>query len=122
MLDAGSACRLAEVSATALGFLEVPDGRVSKLHCMILNDSKAGLPLPGRTWAQAVIEDQSANGTFLNGKRLAKGEQVPLRHGDRLSVVLSLSPMLERSFTVNFGLPLLLTRGIQWSLNSVAFL
>lgn len=53
---------------------------------------------------QAFVEDQSANGTFLNGRRLTRGEQVPLNNGDRLSIVLSLSPMLERSFTVHFGM------------------
>ena len=97
------ACRLAEVSATALDYLEVPDGRVSKLHCMIQSEAKGGLPLLSKASCQAFVEDQSANGTFLNGRRLAKGEQIPLRQGDRLSVVLSLSPMLERSFTVHFG-------------------
>lgn len=91
------------MSATALGYLEVPDGRISKLHCMIHSMDKVGLPPLGKAPPRACAEDQSANGTFLNGKRLAKGEQVALRQGDRLSIVLSLSPMLERSLIVHYG-------------------
>lgn len=75
---------------------------------MIQCEAKGGLPLLSKASSQAFVEDQSANGTFLNGRRLVKGEQVPLRQGDRLSVVLSLSPMLERSFTVHFGEVLIL--------------
>ena len=95
--------RLAEVSAKALGFVEVADGRVSRLHCMIQADTIQGLPLHGRLPAPATVEDHSANGTFLNGERLAKGERRALRDGDRLSLVLSLSPMIERSYTFRLG-------------------
>lgn len=98
--------RLAELSATHLGYLEIPDGRVSRLHCIIQSDSRLALPLLGRSTVQAFVEDNSANGTFLNGKRLVKGEQAPLHDGDRLSIVLSLSPMLERSFSVHIGVSL----------------
>ena len=95
--------RLAEVSAKALGFVEVADGRVSRLHCMIQADMFRGLPLHSRLPAPATVGDHSANGTFLNGERLVKGERRALRDGDRLSLVLSLSPMIERSYTFRLG-------------------
>ena len=69
---------------------------------MIRGDTIKGLPLISKL-SPACVEDQSANGTFLNGKRLEKGEQVSLKEGDRLSLVLSLSPMLERSFIFRMG-------------------
>ena len=68
--------RLAEVTAKGLGFLEVADGRVSRLHCMIHSDAVVGMPLLTKLTSPAVVEDQSANGTFLNGDpcfRISKG-------------------------------------------------
>lgn len=71
---------------------------------MIRGDKIKGLSLIHKL-PPAYVEDQSANGTFLNGERLSKGELVPLKDGDRLSLILSLSPMLERSFVFHMGAP-----------------
>lgn len=56
---------LTEVLKRNLGFVEVADGRVSRLHCIISLGPSGG---------QAVLEDCSSNGTFLNHRKLAKGE------------------------------------------------
>lgn len=34
------------------------------------------------------IEDFSTNGTYLNGKRLNKGEQVPIKNNDEIGIVV----------------------------------
>jgi predicted component of type VI protein secretion system len=59
---------LTEVLKRNLGFVEVADGRVSRLHCII----SLGCDADGAQ--QAMLEDCSSNGTFLNHKKLAKGE------------------------------------------------
>lgn len=54
-----------------LGFVEVPDGRVSRLHCIIkLEQQEEGGSL------QAQLEDVSSNGTYVNGLLVQKGQQV----------------------------------------------
>lgn len=59
---------LTEVLKRNLGFVEVADGRVSRLHCIIsLGNAADGSQ-------QAMLEDCSSNGTFLNHTKLAKGE------------------------------------------------
>ena len=75
------------------------------MHCMIQATTIQGLPFQGPGHSPAAVEDHSINGTFLNGVRLPKGERRPLADGDTLAVVLSPSPMLERSFVVRFGEP-----------------
>lgn len=59
---------LTEVLKRNLGFVEVADGRVSRLHCII---SLAHGP---KGEQQPILEDCSSNGTFLNHTKLAKGE------------------------------------------------
>lgn len=95
--------RLAELLAKALGFVEVSDGRISRLHCIIQTDSIPNLPFSGRMLGPATIEDHSANGTFLNGERLPRGERTTLSNMDSISLVLSLSPMVEKTFIFHTG-------------------
>jgi predicted component of type VI protein secretion system len=45
--------------------MQVADGRVSRLHCIISLGHAGGQPL---------LEDCSSNGTFLNHRKLAKAE------------------------------------------------
>jgi hypothetical protein len=59
---------LTEVLKRNLGFVEVADGRVSRLHCII----SLGCDADGAQ--QAMLEDCSSNGTFLNHEKLAKGK------------------------------------------------
>ena len=136
----------------ALSFAEIPDGRVSRLHCIVRADgppaapaqdpvglaSPAGTPRGARDAADAdeaalesllrelcrldsrlaaspnpkpspaappaaYLEDFSSNGTFLNGERVPAGAAVPLRDGDRLSLVLSVAPLMEQFFTFHQG-------------------
>ncbi|WIA29098.1 hypothetical protein OEZ86_011609 [Tetradesmus obliquus] len=90
---------LTEVLKRNLGFVEVADGRVSRLHCIIsLGNAADGSQ-------QAMLEDCSSNGTFLNHTKLAKGESVPLVDGDRISLVLSVAPLVEQFFTYKSGDP-----------------
>lgn len=64
-LASGSDKHLTEVLKRNLGFVEVADGRVSRLHCIISL---------GPAGSQPLLEDGSSNGTFLNHRKLAKGE------------------------------------------------
>eukprot|EP00775_Hariotina_reticulata_P013733 gene13733-13854_t len=100
-LAAGGDSNLAEVLRRNLGFVEVPDGRVSRLHCIISLSAAAGpdgTPVP-------MLEDCSSNGTFLNHRKLTKGESVLLVEGDRISLVLSVAPLVEQYFTFKAGGP-----------------
>jgi pSer/pThr/pTyr-binding forkhead associated (FHA) protein len=54
-----------------------PDPGISRLHAVLI----AG---PDGRWA--VLDSGSANGTFVNGREIAKGDLVPLREGDRINV------------------------------------
>ena len=96
-------CRLAEVKAKSLRYLEIKDGRISRLHCMITADYPVGSSWLSTTSSIATIEDLSSNGTFVNGKRLSKGERVNLHDGDKISLVMSLSPMVERAVIFRAG-------------------
>jgi hypothetical protein len=64
-LASGSDKHLTEVLKRNLGFVEVADGRVSRLHCIISLGPAGGQPM---------LEDCSSNGTFLNHRKLAKAE------------------------------------------------
>lgn len=59
-----------EVLKRNLGFVEVADGRVSRLHCIISLHWPAADVQP-----VVLLEDCSSNGTFLNGNKMAKGER-----------------------------------------------
>lgn len=65
-LASGNDKHLTEVLKRNLGFVEVADGRVSRLHCIISLGASGG--------GSTVLEDCSSNGTFLNHRKLAKGE------------------------------------------------
>lgn len=78
-LASGSDKHLTEVLKRNLGFVEVADGRVSRLHCII------GL---GPAGGQPHLEDCSSNGTFLNHRKLAKGESGGVGSLGEMTVVL----------------------------------
>ena len=48
-------------------------------------------------------QDLSSNGTFLNGELVGKGRSVPLAAGDRISLVLSVSPLAEQAWLFHTG-------------------
>jgi hypothetical protein len=54
-----------------------PDPGISRLHALLL-------ARPDGSWA--VLDPGSANGTLLNGRRIAAGDVVPLREGDRINL------------------------------------
>eukprot|EP00877_Chromochloris_zofingiensis_P000217 jgi/Chrzof1/10196/Cz04g32100.t1 len=89
-----------EVLKRNLGFVEVADGRVSRLHCIISLHWPAADVQP-----VVLLEDCSSNGTFLNGNKMAKGERVALVEGDRISLVLSVAPLTEQYFIFRAGDP-----------------
>ncbi|KAK9817719.1 hypothetical protein WJX72_001212 [[Myrmecia] bisecta] len=99
-LDALPSRRLNE-KPKAMGFVEVADGRVSRLHCII----KMGAGQGANTGLQATLEDHSSNGTFVNGEKVAKGGAAPLQDGDRVSLVLSVAPLVEQYFIYRSGDP-----------------
>jgi hypothetical protein len=53
------------------------DPGVSRLHAILV-------AAPDGTWA--VLDPGSANGTLLNGRKIAIGDMVPLRNGDRINL------------------------------------
>jgi O-antigen/teichoic acid export membrane protein len=53
------------------------DPGVSRLHAVLI-------PTPDGTWA--VLDPGSTNGTLLNGRKIAIGDAVPLRDGDRINL------------------------------------
>ena len=78
-----------------MSFVEVADTRVSRVHCCIhlRASSEAGAA------GQAVLEDRSSNGTYVNDERVQPGQSVGLQSGDKVSLVRSVSPWVERCFT-----------------------
>lgn len=65
----------------------VDDKRVSAEHCRIWRVDEASKEA-GST-PSFMVQDNSSNGTFLNGKQLTKGKQYPLQSGDELSLVVN---------------------------------
>ncbi|GBF89177.1 hypothetical protein Rsub_01894 [Raphidocelis subcapitata] len=108
LLAIGGDRQLSEALARNLGFVEVADGRVSRLHCIISlrGASHAGGGGGGGAAAHvAVLEDCSSNGTFINGRKIGKGETVTLAEGDRISLVSSVAPLVEQFFHFRAGDP-----------------
>ena len=78
-----------------MSFVEVADTRVSRLHCCIHLRASTEAGAAG----QAVLEDHSSNGTYVNDERVQQGHTVGLQSGDKVSLVRSVSPWVERCFT-----------------------
>ncbi|KIY93269.1 hypothetical protein MNEG_14693 [Monoraphidium neglectum] len=113
LLAIGGDRQLSAALARNLGFVEVADGRVSRLHCIIsLRAGPGGGSGGGEQQQQhqqrqqvAVLEDCSSNGTFINGKKIGKGESVALSEGDKISLVSSVAPLVEQFFLFRQGDP-----------------
>jgi hypothetical protein len=78
-----------QVSTPEHLYISVVDKRISAEHCRIrrvdqASDSSASAP-------SFVVQDNSFNGTWLNGTQLQKGKQYPLCSGDELSLVVNSS-------------------------------
>lgn len=78
-----------------MSFVEVSDTRVSRLHCVI----KLAAPTDSSTAPQAVLEDHSSNGTYVDDVRVKQGEPMVLSSGSKVSLVRSVTPWVERCFT-----------------------
>ena len=78
-----------------MSFVEVSDTRVSRLHCVI----KLAAPTDSSTAPQAVLEDHSSNGTYVDDVRVKQGEPMVLTSGSKVSLVRSVTPWVERCFT-----------------------
>ena len=98
--------------------MEISDGRISRLHCIIQTESVPNLPFSGRMLGPASIEDHSANGTFLNGERLPRGERTALSNLDSISLVMSLSPMVEKTFLFHTGILCQMSHQLRMQLDS----
>lgn len=66
---------LGAVAAEADWAIPDPSRRMSRRHCDI-----------SRSGRHYFLTDYSSNGTFINGKQIAKGEPVLLRRGDRIGL------------------------------------
>lgn len=78
-----------------MSFVEVSDTRVSRLHCVI----KLAAPTDSSTAPQAMLEDHSSNGTYVDDVRVKQGEPMVLSSGSKVSLVRSVTPWVERCFT-----------------------
>jgi len=81
-----------------LDFVEVADGRVSRMHCVVVKKKT------GRGF-EAVLEDSSTNGTFVNNVKVEKGKSVMLKDNDKISLVMSVAPVSEKYFIFHKGCP-----------------
>ncbi|PRW60207.1 E3 ubiquitin- ligase CHFR isoform X4 [Chlorella sorokiniana] len=88
--------RSSEAGARGCTFIEVADGRVSRLHAIVRWDTLQ---------QQALLEDLSSNGTYVNGERVGQGCSAPLADGDRISLVLSVAPLAEQAWVFHAGDP-----------------
>lgn len=77
-------------------FVEVADGRVSRMHCLLT------IQPTNRT---VILKDLSSNGTFINSHKLHRGGEVTLRDGDRVALVLSVAPLAEVGYIFHSGAP-----------------
>ena len=94
LLNPSPACRGAD-HLPKMSFVEVSDTRVSRLHCVI----KLEAPTDASTAPQALLEDHSSNGTYVDDVRVRQGEAVVLSSGSKVSLVRSVTPWVERCFT-----------------------
>jgi len=78
-----------------MSFVELSDTRVSRLHCII----KLAAPTDSSTAPQAMLEDHSSNGTYVDDVRVKQGEPMVLSSGSKVSLVRSVTPWVERCFT-----------------------
>ena len=111
-----------------LEFVEVADGRVSRVHCVVLGKQTEQIteaflevmmvPLiharirsntirPEEIGDMCVCygQDCSSNGTFVNNRKLGKGESALLNDMDKISLVMSVAPMAEQYFIYHKGHP-----------------
>ncbi|DBA73902.1 TPA: hypothetical protein ACH3X2_009553 [Trebouxia sp. C0005] len=84
-----------------MSFVEVSDTRVSRLHCVI----KLAAPTDSSSSPQAMLEDHSSNGTYVDDVRVKQGEPMVLTSGSKVSLVRSVTPWVERCFTFWEGDP-----------------
>ncbi|KAI9342792.1 hypothetical protein DFJ73DRAFT_842391 [Zopfochytrium polystomum] len=61
----------------------VESSKVSKNHCVILWTAAADAE---RDYPNAVVEDSSSNGTFVNGVKVGRGNSAEIKNGDVLSL------------------------------------
>ncbi|CAK0751193.1 hypothetical protein CVIRNUC_002049 [Coccomyxa viridis] len=91
-----------------LTFVDILDGRVSRLHCILRPGSSTAAASAsssaGAASRGACLLDVSSNGTFINGEPAsASGRGSLIKDGDRLSLVLSVTPLVEHFFIYHAG-------------------
>lgn len=84
-------------------FVEVADGRVSRIHCTVKTQKRDG----ALGVFDVCIEDCSSNGTYINGNKLGTGKRAVIKDGDRVSLVLSVAPLVEQFFIYHEGDPMM---------------
>eukprot|EP00884_Botryococcus_braunii_P003133 jgi/Botrbrau1/12820/Bobra.20_1s0011.1 len=113
-----------DAAAKGLSFVAIADGRVSRMHCTIRAHAQAvqngehgqagSTPRaqghspfisPIANCPQGLLEDFSSNGTYVNGVRVPRPGGVVLKDGDRISLVQSVSPLVEQYFLYHEGDP-----------------
>eukprot|EP01023_Acetabularia_acetabulum_P056379 TRINITY_DN6547_c0_g2_i4.p1 TRINITY_DN6547_c0_g2~~TRINITY_DN6547_c0_g2_i4.p1 ORF type:complete len:1050 (-),score=222.74 TRINITY_DN6547_c0_g2_i4:360-3509(-) len=93
-----------------VGFVEVPDTRISRIHCTITretNNSTKSSSVNKRDGlddgdVRVMLRDFSSNGTFLNNEQI---NTVELKCGDKISLVMSMAPMADHFYTFYNGFP-----------------
>ena len=63
---------------------------------------------------QPLLEDHSSNGTYVNGSLVGHNASAQLAAGDRVSLVRSVTPLVELWFTFHTGVLLLRLPVVDW--------
>jgi len=80
--------------------LHFDDRYVSQIHCCLLAQPPSDADLGGQFKLTVRVQDSSANGTFVNGKRVGVGDSEPLQEEDILSLVAFPTEQPDGSFAI----------------------
>lgn len=80
--------------------LHFDDRYISQIHCCLLAQPPSDADSGGQFKLTVCVQDSSANGTFVNGKRVGMGDSEPLQDEDILSLVAVPTRQLDGSFAV----------------------
>jgi len=87
--------------------LRFNDRLISQIHCVLLahplEEAGAGAAADGKFVLSARVQDHSRNGTFVNGKRVGRGNSVVLKDGDIVSLVVTPVEQPDGSYAVEEG-------------------
>eukprot|EP00761_Pharyngomonas_kirbyi_P011482 gb/GECH01011507.1/.p1 GENE.gb/GECH01011507.1/~~gb/GECH01011507.1/.p1 ORF type:complete len:679 (+),score=118.56 gb/GECH01011507.1/:1-2037(+) len=66
----------------------ISDQRISKIHCKFFV-KEINVEKEMKQMQLYVIDEKSTNGTYVNGKIIEHGKEIPLEHGDQITIALN---------------------------------